>query len=336
MNFRRPKAVTTITPQRLSFFGGGTDLPAYYENYEGEVISTAIDKYIYVTAKQHSPLFQESYRLSYSKTEHINSIDDIENDIARECIRLVDVEPPIYIATAADLPASSGLGSSSSFAVGLLNALHLLKGERVAAAQLAEEACQVEIEILGNPIGKQDQYAAAFGGLNHFSFKKNGRVEIDHLVLIDNLIDTIFKNSLLIWTGIQRDASTVLKKQNNNLGDKFWSYHQLIHDVKRFKEIILNRPVDFLDQFGTLLDSSWSIKKSLEESISSSQIDKMHQEIRSMGSLGGKLSGAGGGGFFFEIIPHEKHEKILNSYGKNRVLKVGYEPQGSRVLHEVY
>ena len=196
---RLPRVVSTITPQRISFVGGGTDLPAFYESHDGEVISSAIAQYVYVTVKRHSPLFQEAYRLSYSKTEHAHKLDDIENGIARECLRLVHVEPPLYIATAADLPASSGLGSSSSFAVGLLHALHLLKGERVSPGQLAEEACEIEINILGNPIGKQDQFAAAFGGLNHMLFKKNGRVEIDHLVLQDNLIDEIFENSLLIW-----------------------------------------------------------------------------------------------------------------------------------------
>ena len=229
-NKRVPRTVTTITPQRISFVGGGTDLPSFYTNHGGGVISSAINQYVYVTVKQHSPLFDEAYRLSYSKTEHAHTLDDIENSIARECLRLVHVEPPLYIATAADLPASSGLGSSSSFAVGLLNALHLLKGERVSPAQLAEEACEVEINILGNPIGKQDQYAAAFGGLNHIIFKESGRVEIDHLVLQNNLIDEIFENSLLIWTGIQRDASSILAKQNKNVAKKIASYELLIND----------------------------------------------------------------------------------------------------------
>ena len=171
-NFRLlPRAVTTITPQRLGFAGGGTDLPAFYRQHGGAVLSSAIDKYIYVTVKRHSPLFNENYRLSYSKTEHVNSLDEIENDIARECLRLVDVEPPLFIATASDLPVSSGLGSSSSFAVGLLYALHTLRGEDVSAGQLAEEACHVELNVLGHPIGKQDQYAAAFGGLNYISFQ---------------------------------------------------------------------------------------------------------------------------------------------------------------------
>ena len=332
---RLPRAVTTITPQRISFVGGGTDLPSFYREHEGGVISSAIDQYVYVTVKRHSTLFQEEYRLSYSKTEHANKLDDIENSIARECLRLVKVESPLYIATAADLPASSGLGSSSSFAVGLLHALHLLKGERVSPGQLAEEACEVEINILGNPIGKQDQYAAAFGGLNHIVFKKNGRVEIDHLVLQDNLIDRIFENSLLVWSGIQRDASSVLSKQNKKLGGQVDRYKTLIQDGKDCKELLLNPSKDFLRNFGVLLDRSWATKKSLEASISSPVIDGIHEQIKSLGGYGGKLGGAGGGGFFYEIVPRELHGAIHHHYGPSKVLRVAHEPLGSRLLSEV-
>ena len=333
---RLPRAVSTITPQRISFVGGGTDLPAFYEGHDGGVISSAINQYVYVTAKRHSPLFQEEYRLSYSKTEHANKLNDIENSIARECLRLVHVESPLYISTAADLPASSGLGSSSSFAVGLLHALHLLKGERVSPGQLAEESCEVEINILGNPIGKQDQYAAAFGGLNHIIFKKNGRVEIDHLVLQNNLIDKIFENSLLIWSSIQRDASSVLSKQNKNLEKQLAGYKSLIEDNRNCKEMFLRPPNDFLKRFGELLEKTWQTKKSLEETISSTEIDGIHSQIKSLGGYGGKLSGAGGGGFFYEIVPKESHPAVLNLYGQSKILKVAYEPLGSRLLSEVF
>jgi D-glycero-alpha-D-manno-heptose-7-phosphate kinase len=333
---RLPRAVSTITPQRISFVGGGTDLPDFYESHDGEVISSAIDQYVYVTVKRHSPLFQESYRLSYSKTEHAHKLDDIENSIARECLRLVHVEPPLYIATAADLPASSGLGSSSSFAVGLLHALHLLKGERVSPGQLAEEACEIEINILGNPIGKQDQFAAAFGGLNHIMFKKNGRVEIDHLVLQDNLIDEIFENSLLIWSGIQRDASSILSKQNKNLENRLAGYKSLIEDNRNCKEMFLHPPGDFLKQFGRLLDKTWQTKKNLEESISSMEIDEIHSQMKSLGGYGGKLTGAGGGGFFYEIITKENHSAALNIFGASKVLKISYEPLGSRLLSALF
>ena len=333
---RLPRSVTTITPQRISFVGGGTDLPAFYRDHGGEVISSAIDQYVYVTVKRHSPLFQEEYRLSYSKTEHVNKLDDIENSIARECLHLVQVESPLYIATAADLPASSGLGSSSSFAVGLLHALHLLRGERVSPGQLAEEACEVEINILGNPIGKQDQYAAAFGGLNHMVFKKSGRVEIDHLVLQDNLIDEIFENSLLVWSGIQRDASNVLAKQNKNLESKLDRYRSLIADNQDCKELFLHPTKYFLKQFGELLEKTWLTKKSLETSISSTGIDELHAQIKALGGYGGKLSGAGGGGFLYELVPKEIHPDVLSLYGPSKVLKVAYEPLGSRLLSELF
>ena len=330
-----PRSVTTITPQRISFAGGGTDLPSFYSKNEGAVISSAIDQYVYVTVKRHSHLFNENYRLSYSKTEHTDDLNAIENSIARECLRFLNIDPPIYIATAADLPASSGLGSSSSFAVGLLNALHVLKGDRVSPGQLAEEACEIEINILGNPIGKQDQYAAAFGGLNHITFKSNGRVEIDHLVLQNNLVNNIFDNSLLIWSGIQRDASSILAKQNMQLDSKLDQYKLLAREVTHCKNLMLSASDNFLSDFGEMLDKTWKAKKLLESSISTSGIDEIHTQVKSLGGLGGKLSGAGGGGFLFEIIPSSMQDQILRIYGPSRVLKIGFEPAGSRVLSQV-
>src|SRR6266540_1389248 len=174
-----PEFVLTRTPLRVSFAGGGTDLAAFYESQYGAVVSTAINKYIYVTVKRHGAIFNEPIRLNYSKSEQVNRIDEIENNIARECLRFLEIDPPIYVSTVADLPASTGLGGSSSFAVGLLNALHAYRGERVSAGQLAEEASYIEIEVLNEPIGKQDQYAAAFGGLNVFCFKSGGDVTVE-------------------------------------------------------------------------------------------------------------------------------------------------------------
>lgn len=335
INFNTPRSVTTITPQRISFVGGGTDLPSFYSKNEGAVISSAIDQYVYVTVKKHSHLFNENYRLSYSKTEHTDDLNSIENSIARECLRFLNIDPPIYIATAADLPASSGLGSSSSFAVGLLNALHVLKGDRVSPGQLAEEACEIEINILGNPIGKQDQFAAAFGGLNHITFKSNGRVEIDHLVLQNNLVNNVFDNSLLIWSGIQRDASAILDKQNSQLDSKLDQYKLLQQEVRHCKNLMLNASNDFLTDLGEMLDKTWKTKKLLESSISTSEIDDIHSQVKSLGGLGGKLCGAGGGGFLFEIIPGPMHEKVLGIYGPSKVLKIRFEPSGSRVLSQV-
>ena len=329
------RAVTTITPQRISLAGGGTDIPKFYERSGGCVISSAIDQYIYVTVKRHSRLFKEEFRLSYSKTEHVNTVDDIENGVARECIKLLGINGPLYISTAADLPASSGLGSSSSFAVGLLHALHTIKGERVSASQLAEEACQVEIECLKNPIGKQDQYAAAFGGLNHFVFERNGRVVIDHMVLENNLIDHIFDNSLLVWSGIQRSANSILSEQNKKIADKMDNYERLKEEAMKMKEYLLRPNKEILTNLGSVLENSWGIKKGVEELIASDEIEEIHRSLKNKGSLGGKLSGAGGGGFFFEIVPEEKQREVINMYGSSKVIKVRHEPLGSRILSEV-
>jgi D-glycero-alpha-D-manno-heptose-7-phosphate kinase len=333
---REAKTVVTMTPQRISFVGGGTDLPRVYESHGGSVVSTAIDKYIYVTVKKHSELFDEQYRLNYSITEHVQSLEEIKNDIARECLRLVPVDSSLYISTVADIPASSGLGSSSSFAVGLLNALHILRGERVSPVQLAEEACKVEIDILKNPIGKQDQYAAAFGGLNHFVFKQDGRVLVDPIFLEPKQCVELFNNLVLIWTGIQRDASAILKLQNDRVGDHQQSYVDLLSITEEFKIALLSPPAEFIKIIGSILERSWKTKRKLEQSISSSSINDLHDAILNMGGLGGKLSGAGGGGFLLEILPDNIQNLAINLLGKKRVLNIQFEPLGSRVISEIY
>src|ERR671919_1418509 len=192
-----PREIMTRTPLRVSFAGGGTDLADFYEREFGAVFSTAINKYIYVTVKRHGNVFNESIRLNYSKSEQVQKIDEIENDIARECLRFLEIEPPIYISTVADLPASTGLGGSSSFAVGLLNALHAFRGERVSAGQLAGEASHIEIDVLGHPIGKQDQYATAFGGLNLLCFKPGGGVTVEPHRLSNGAVHELFDKLMM-------------------------------------------------------------------------------------------------------------------------------------------
>ena len=333
-NSTLPRAVTTITPQRISFVGGGTDLPDFYLKHGGAVVSSTIDKYIYVTVKRHSRLFGEAYRLSYSKTEHVQSLDEIENDIARECLRLVHVEPPLHIATASDLPALSGLGSSSSFAVGLLYALHTMRGEDVSAGQLAEEACQVEIELLGQPIGKQDQYAAAFGGLNFISFHADGRVHLDPLWLPDNGAAELFRNGMLFWTGLQRQAGGILREQKARIGE---TMDQLVkmRDMTIDCRTLLLEPATDLAKFGALLDKGWRAKRGLAGGISSSQIDDCYAQAMAAGAWGGKIAGAGGGGFLFLIAPPENHEAVRRALPSMTDVKVGHEPRGSRLLSVV-
>lgn len=329
-----PRSVTTITPQRLSFAGGGTDLPDFYREYGGAVVSTTIDKYIYVTVKRHSHLFNETYRLSYSKTEHVNSLDEIENDVARECLRLVHVDPPLFIATAADLPASSGLGSSSSFAVGLLYALHTLRGENVSVGQLAEEASHVEIEMLGHPIGKQDQYAAAFGGLNYITFTSNGRVHLDPLWLPNGGADALFRNSMLFWTGMQREAEDILHEQRAMISTTADTLMKMREMAAECRDALLVLHED-LRRFGTIVDVGWWAKRSLASKISSSQIDDCYARAREAGALGGKIAGAGGGGFLYLIVPTDAQERVRAALPDMVDVPVKYEPRGVRLLSVV-
>jgi D-glycero-alpha-D-manno-heptose-7-phosphate kinase len=326
--------VTTITPQRLSFAGGGTDLPDFYRGHGGAVLSSTINKYIYVTVKRHSSLFNEVYRLSYSKTEHVNRLDDIENDIARECLRLVHVEPPLFIATASDLPASSGLGSSSSFAVGLLYALHAMRGEEVSAGQLAEESCHVEIEVLGRPIGKQDQYAAAFGGLNYITFQPDGRVHLDSLWLPGDGMGALFRNSLLFWTGMQRDAGDILQEQRNNIKDTSGTLIAMRDMAAECRDLLLSHPDD-PQRLGALLDSGWRAKRGLASKITSMEIDRSYERALAAGAIGGKITGAGGGGFLWIIAPQERHGAVRAALSEMVDVSVAYEPRGARILSVV-
>jgi len=333
-NSRLPIIVTTITPQRISFAGGGTDILSFSRDFDGAVLSSTIDKYIYVTVKQHSPLFGESYRLSYFKTEHANSLDEIENEIIRECLRLVPVSPPLYISTTADVPASSGLGSSSSFAVGILNALHAMRGEIVSPGQLAEEACRVEINILNKPIGKQDQYAAAFGGLNFITFNKNGRVTIDQITLPENGVNNLFDNLMLVWTGVQRDAGEILKEQLIKADINKESLYKIRELAFELRDKILDHPV-CIKQFGEILHKSWIAKQKLSTTVSNSKIDELYEKALNLGCYGGKLAGAGGGGFILLVAPPFIQKKIQNEFNFFGAIKIKHEPLGSRIIFKM-
>ena len=209
--------ITVAVPLRISFAGGGTDLPIFYKRRIGSVLNTSINKYIYITVKKQNVLFGASYRLNYSDTEIVEDISQIKNDIARECLKLLPVPPPLYISTIADLPASSGLGSSSSFAVGLLKSLHMLRGETVDVMQIAEEACEVEMYRLNRPTGKQDAYAAACGGMNIFRFFPDESVRCIPVVSDQNRLNFFFSHLLMFWTGITRDASKILSDQTQSI-----------------------------------------------------------------------------------------------------------------------
>jgi D-glycero-alpha-D-manno-heptose-7-phosphate kinase len=323
------KIITTVTPQRISFAGGGTDISYFYEKHGGLALSTTIDKFIYVTVKVHNELFKKKYRLNYSITEHVDDIEDIKNDIVRETIRFLGIEEALYISSISDLPAQSGLASSSSFTVGLLSALHQLKGDHVSIAQIAEEACHIEIDILKKPIGKQDQYAAAFGGINLFKFNKNGIVDLTPVS--NENISKILQNSLLFYTDIQRSADDVLIDQKIEFAN---NEKQLldIKDIAYDFYKLINEPNPQLDKLGNFLNRNWISKKSLSKKISSDQIDSYYQIAIANGALGGKILGAGGGGFLFLIANQKDHKKIINALSELSKVDFNFEPMGTRTL----
>jgi D-glycero-alpha-D-manno-heptose-7-phosphate kinase len=324
----------TRTPLRVSFAGGGTDLAEYYERDYGAVFSTSIASYIYVTVKRHSPLFNESIRLNYSKSEEVNTIDEIENDIARECLRFLEIDPPIYISTVGDHPASSGLGSSSSFAVGLLHALHTLRGERVSAAQLAEEASFIEIDVLGEPIGKQDQYAVAFGGINLFVFRPGGSVALQPGRASAPVIRHLFESLMMFWTGHQRSARTVLTEQRQRTASKLDVLTEMREHAHLVQGLVTSpngRDVDTA-VLGQTLDASWRLKCELASTITSPAIDAWYEKALHAGAYGGKLCGAGGGGCLLFVVPPERQEHVRAALADLTEVPIDYEAHGSRVL----
>jgi D-glycero-alpha-D-manno-heptose-7-phosphate kinase len=328
---RAPRLIVTRTPLRISLAGGGTDLPAFYEREYGAVFSAAIANYIYVTVKPHSPLFNEPIRLNYSRSEEVHRVEELENNIARECLRFMEIEPPIYISTVGDHPASTGLGSSSAFAVGLLNALHAYRGERVTAGQLAEEAAYVEMDRLGEPIGKQDQYAAAFGGLNFFVFKPGGAVTVEPQRIDGRTLRQLFDSMLLFWTGHQRDAGQVLSEQQKNTDAKMDSLLAMRAHAHRLQELLHDGAMN-VEEVGRILDETWQLKRGLASTISNDQIDFWYQCAREAGAVGGKLCGAGGGGCILFVVPPERQNRVREALRDLIEVAVDHEVHGSQVV----
>jgi D-glycero-alpha-D-manno-heptose-7-phosphate kinase len=325
------RMILTRTPVRISFGGGGTDFPDYFERDFGAVLSTTIDKYIYVSVKRHGDLFHEPIRLNYSITELANSLDEIQNHIVRECLRFLEIAPPIYISTVSDLPASTGLGGSRAFTVGLLNALHEYKNERVSPGRLAEEASYIELEVLKQPIGKQDQYAAAFGGLNYFRFNPGGGVAVESVRCRKTYLNDLFDHSLLFWTDVQRSASDILVEQRQNIPDRVAQLDAMREQAAQLKRMAENGPFDPV-AFGRVLREAWGLKRQLASSISTGGIDAYFERAISAGAEGGKLCGAGRGGFLLFIVRPEYRVAVRQALSELIEIPVRGEVHGSRLL----
>jgi len=324
--------IATKTPLRVSFFGGGTDLKEYYANNSyGSVLSATINKFVYVTVKQHNRLFDEPYRLNYSKTEIVDSLDAIENEIGREAIRLLNVQPGIYISTVADVPSGSGLGSSSSYAVGLLNALCALEGRRTTFGDLAEMACHLEIDVLKKPIGKQDQVSAAAGGLNHIRFFADESISISPISARTADLHDLFGHFQMFWTGVTRSADTILAEQKKKIRDTSAFLTQMRDMADEATRLIQRGQMD-IQTFGNMLNVAWQFKKKLATSVSNPQIDEWYERARKAGAIGGKLCGAGGGGFLLFCAKKSARDSIRAALPELRELDIAFEPTGSTLL----
>ena len=324
--------IVSRAPVRFSLGGGGTDLPAYSREHGGFLVAAAIDKYVFVNANRR---FYPSIRLAYSKTETVERVDQIEHRIFREALRFAKIENGIELVSVADLPANSGLGSSSSFTVALLNALHAYRREFVPTQQLAEEACHIEIDVLKEPIGKQDQYISAYGGITAFTFDKDGTVHVERLPVKEDVIDELEQNLLIFYSGVERSASAVLGEQAKtvkaNKDDAVARMHRIKEIGYETKKLLLEGN---LDRFGELMHEHWTNKRKLASNMTDSAIDEHYEAARKAGAIGGKLMGAGGGGFFmFYVRPTEKRKvhEALTSRGL-RQLRFRFDFDGARIL----
>lgn len=323
--------IITRTPLRISFAGGGSDLPAFYEQEQGAVVSTAIDKYIYITV---NPKFDHQIRASYSITEIVDSVDELQHELIRESLRMLDLTQGIEVTSISDIPSQgSGLGSSSTYTVGLLNALYAYCGHMAGAERLAHEACHIEIERCGKPIGKQDQYIAAYGNLQYIRFNPDGSVFVDPIICQPTTQRRLQENLLLLYTGLTRRADDILIKQSQATQTdetKQASLRRMVGLAGQLREALSQNDVD---AFGEILHAGWMEKRQLVDGISNNAIDTWYERARTAGAIGGKLTGAGGGGFLLLYADPERHRNICRALPELQHVPFHFSPQGSKVIY---
>lgn len=323
--------IVTRAPLRISFFGGGTDYPEYFRQHNGAVLGTAIDKYSFVTASLFlSRLFDYSIRVSYRKVELVKDVDSIEHRVYRACLKYCGLKKDIELHNVADLPAFSGLGSSSAFTVSLLNALHAFKGQFAKGLDLAYEAIHIERNVLQENVGCQDQTLSALGGFNFIEFKREDDIVVHRLPLSPARIAALEDHLILVFSGVTRQASRVASRQIENIPRNLDTLAAMRRMVDEGLDILTgNAP---LSAFGELLHKAWLAKRGLHSSVSNKHIDRMYARARSCGALGGKLLGAGGGGFLLCFAPPEKHPKFYKAFSGYQILKVKLAASGSQVI----
>jgi D-glycero-alpha-D-manno-heptose-7-phosphate kinase len=326
--------IISKTPFRVSFFGGGTDYPDYFNEFGGSVISTSINHYMYITVKPILGVSDYKYRLAYSKLEICNDVAEIQHPVVREAIKLLGITYGLEINIISDLPAKTGIGSSSSFTVGLLNALHTLEGRSKTKNELALEAIKIEQVILQERVGVQDQLAAAYGGLNYMQFSKD-ELLVNPLLAKHNRVLALQSNLLMFYTGISRFASDILEEQVKNTQDKKVNVElKHIQDMVLQGISILNDDDKELDNFGRLLHEAWITKKKLSSAISNNHLDDIYEKAMKAGALGGKLLGAGGGGFFIFYVPLEHQNKVQLALSDLKEVIFEFEDEGASILYK--
>lgn len=323
--------IITRTPLRISFAGGGSDLPAFYEQEAGAVVSTAIDKYIYITV---NPKFDHKIRASYSVTEIVDTVDEVKHELIREALHLLGIQQGIEITSISDIPSQgTGLGSSSSYTVGLLNALYAYRGHMAGAERLAREACHIEIERCGKPIGKQDQYIAAYGGLQYIRFNSDGSVFTDPVICSPVTRKQLQQGLLLLYTGLTRSADNILDEQSRETrtnGDKQRSLRFMVSLADQLRDALSRNKVEAI---GEILHTGWMEKRNLASGISNNHIDIWYERARAAGAIGGKLLGAGGGGFLLVYANPERHADICHALPELRPIPFHFCPQGSKIIY---
>ena len=315
------------TPLRISFFGGGTDFRAFFRQEGGCVLSSAIDKYIFVTIKER---FDNKLRIGYTQTEMVDDVSQVHHELIRESLRLTKIDRGVEITTMGDIPSEgTGLGSSSTVTVGALHAMYAYLGEIVPAERLAREACEIEIETLKRPIGIQDQYIAAYGGLRFFEFLPDGQVIAERIRISPEAQRALNENFMLFFTGVSRNSSSILKEQVDNFRDHLTELReikQMAHEARCAIE------TDNIDALGILLHQSWELKKRLAGTISNGSINEMYEAARSAGAIGGKIAGAGGGGFLLLYVPWESQNKVRVKLKHLQELPFRLEADGTKVI----
>ncbi|MBK9925961.1 MAG: GHMP kinase [Anaerolineales bacterium] len=315
------------TPLRISFFGGGTDFPSYFMEEGGCVLSSAIDKFIFLTIKER---FDDKLRIGYTRTEMVDNIDQIQHELIREALRVTGITSGVEITTMGDIPSEgSGLGSSSTVAVGALNAMYSYQGEIASAERLAREACALEIDTLKKPIGIQDQYIAAYGGLRFFEFMPDGEVKTEKIHISVDARRALNDNFLLFFTGVSRSSSSILTEQKSNIRDRLSELReikQMAYQARSYVE------TENFDALGELMHQSWELKKRLAGTISNSSINDMYEAARNAGAVGGKIAGAGGGGFLLLYVPYERQNKVRAALSGLQELPFRLETDGTKII----